>query len=551
MFADATMLAQACDEADTPGASAFAFTSRGPGTYRVPRSLPAAARAKLVAALARAGHEAGAVLLRGGYDGTRFDTDHEPLFRQESYFAHLFAVREPNCWGLIELPGGRSTLFVPRLGPEYAVWMGAITPPASFRQQYGVDECRYVDELGAAVEAAASSGPVHVLAGRNSDSGLDLSRELPITSEHVPAAVLPRLDSSALYDVAAECRVRKCADEIELMRYVSWVSSIAHASVMREAKPGMLEYQLEALFLFHCAYHGGCRHAAYTCICACGPDAAVLHYGHAGAPNERQLLATDMALLDMGCEYQFYASDITCSFPLSGAFSEDQKVVYEAVLDAQRQILAGMRPGVAWSDMHVLMHRVVLTHLRAAGLLCGEVEAMMADGVHLGATFTPHGLGHLIGVDTHDVGGYLPHTPARSALPGLAKLRTARILEEAMVLTCEPGCYFIDALLDAALADPRKARFLVAERLESFRGFGGVRLEDVVVVTADGVDNLTLCPRTTAEVEAVMRGGEWPPAADAAPWLRRQWATLDKASGAMVADRRVRIEPGFAIDADF
>ena len=225
--------------------------------------------------------------------------------------------------------------------------------------------------------------------------------------------------------------------------------------------------------------------------------------------------------------------------------------MYEAVLDAQRQIFAQMRPGVPWQTMHKLMWRVTLTHLRAAGLLVGDVDAMM--DANLGRVFTPHGLGHLIGIDTHDVGGYLPHTPPRSQLDGLSKLRTSRILEEGMVLTVEPGCYFIDALIDPALADPAHREFLVPDVLQRFRGFGGVRLEDVVVVTQSGVDNLTTCPRTVVEVEAVLRGGEWPPTVDSAPWLCRRWTTLDRATGAMVPDKRVRVEAAEALnlEADF
>ena len=107
-----------------------------------------------------------------------------------------------------------------------------------------------------------------------------------------------------------------------------------------------------------------------------------------------------MGLLDMGCEYMCYASDITCSYPLRGVFTPDQRLVFEAVLDAQTQIFAAMRPGVPWQDMHRLMWRVILTHLRAGGLLSGDVDAMLA--AELGAVFTPHGLGHLIGIDTHD-----------------------------------------------------------------------------------------------------------------------------------------------------
>ena len=125
---------------------------------------------------------------------------------------------------------------------------------------------------------------------------------------------------------------------------------MAHVAVMRAARPGMFEYELEALFLHHCYAHGGCRHVAYTCICACGPNPAVLHYGHAGAPNDRMLEDGDVALLDMGAEYHCYASDITCSFAVSrgGRFSADQRAVYEGVLAAQVAVLGAMVPGASW-----------------------------------------------------------------------------------------------------------------------------------------------------------------------------------------------------------
>ncbi len=121
---------------------------------------------------------------------------------------------------------------------------------------------------------------------------------------------------------------------------------------------------------------------------------------------------------------------------------------------------------------------------------------------------------------------YIPGTPARLTKPGLSKLRTARILEEGMVLTNEPGCYFIDALLDEALEDPERARFFNVEVLARFRDFGGVRLEDVVAVTAQGAENLTTCPRTVNEIESVLSGGVWPPTSDEAPYLKRKWFKL-------------------------
>jgi len=227
----------------------------------------------------------------------------------------------------------------------------------------------------------------------------------------------------------------------------------------------------------------------------------------------------------MGAEYHGYVSDITCSYPVSGKFTADQRAIYEAVLNAQRAVYAHMLPGHRWTDCHLLAEREILKALHALGVLHNGTIDDYADAA-LGYVFFPHGLGHLIGCDTHDAGAYIPGTPARSSRPGLNKLRTARVLEEGMVLTNEPGCSFVNYLLDNALSNAQQAKFINATVLERFRGFGGVRIEDVVVVTAAGPETLSTCPRTVEEIEAVMAGGAWPPVADAAPELRRKWVKL-------------------------
>mmetsp|Transcript_3106 Transcript_3106/g.10645 ORF Transcript_3106/g.10645 Transcript_3106/m.10645 type:complete len:237 (-) Transcript_3106:33-743(-) len=227
----------------------------------------------------------------------------------------------------------------------------------------------------------------------------------------------------------------------------------------------------------------------------------------------------------MGAEYHCYCSDITCTMPVDGAFTPAQKIVYEGVLEAQRAVYKIMRPGCSWTDCHLAAEREILKSLVTLGVLRGDLDAMVA--AELGGVFLPCGLGHFIGVDCHDVGGYLPDHPPRSSRPGLRKLRTARVLDVGMMLTVEPGCYFIDALLDPALENPETAAFFDADRLAQFRGSGGVRLEDVILITADGLENYTTCPRTVAEVEGVMAGGAWPPATDAAPDLNRKWAKFE------------------------
>ena len=177
----------------------------------------------------------------------------------------------------------------------------------------------------------------------------------------------------------------------------------------------------------------------------------------------------------MGAEYCCYCSDITCSYPVNGKFTADQKIVYQAVLRAARAVFDQVRPGADWRGLHLLANRVVLEDLTAAGLFTGNVDDMMAVNL-AGRLLQPHGLGHFMGCDVHDVGGYLEGHPERSALPGLRSLRTARTLAANMVLTIEPGCYFIDFLIDRALADPELSRFIVADRINQFRGEAAGRL---------------------------------------------------------------------------
>ncbi|KAJ6666213.1 hypothetical protein lerEdw1_001118 [Lerista edwardsae] len=203
----------------------------------------------------------------------------------------------------------------------------------------------------------------------------------------------------------------------------------------------------------------------------------------------------------MGGEYYCYGSDITCTFPANGKFTPDQRAIYEAVLKSSQAVLKAVKPGVSWPDMHRLADRVHLEELTRIGILQGRVDDMVK--VHLGALFMPHGLGHLLGIDVHDVGGY-PEGVERIDLPGLRSLRTARVLAQGMVLTVEPGIYFIDHLLDQALADPTQACFINNEVLARFRGFGGVRIEDDIAVTATGMELLTCVPRTVEEIEAFM-----------------------------------------------
>ncbi|XP_073000238.1 uncharacterized protein [Typha latifolia] len=447
---------------------------------------------------------AGFVLLQGGEEQTRYCTDHVELFRQESYFAYLFGVTEPGFYGAIDITSGQSLLFAPRLPADYAVWLGEIKPLSYFKEKYMVDVVFYVDEMVQVLhDRCEKLGKplLFLLYGMNTDSSK--------FSKPAGFEELEKFDSdlSTLHPILTESRVFKSGMELAIIQYANDVSSEAHIEVMRKVKAGMKEYQLESTFLHHIYMYGGCRHCSYTCICATGENSSVLHYGHAAAPNDRTLKDGDMALLDMGAEYHFYGSDITCSFPVNGKFTEDQIVVYNAVLKAHNGVILAMRPGVSWVDMHKLAEKIILESLKQEGLILGDVDDMMSK--RLGAIFMPHGLGHFLGIDTHDPGGYAKGME-RPKEPGLSALRSVRELQEGMVITVEPGCYFIDALLVPAMENSVTSKFFNHEELERFRNFGGVRIESNVYVTAEGCKNLTNCPRETWEIEAVMAGAPWP-----------------------------------------
>uniref|UniRef100_H3CBZ2 Xaa-Pro dipeptidase n=1 Tax=Tetraodon nigroviridis TaxID=99883 RepID=H3CBZ2_TETNG len=474
----------------------------GKDTLRVSAALFAENRRRLCAGLqATDGLPArSVVLLQGGEQTRRYCTDTDVVFRQESFF-HAFGVTEPDCFGAVDVDSGKSVLFVPKLPESYAVWMGRIHPKEHFKDKYAVDEVFYTCDI-AEVLSLMKPQTLLTLRGRNTDSG-STTREA-----YFEGISRFQVDNRRLHPVMVECRLLKTDMELEVLRYTNRVSSEAHKTVMKHVRPGQKEYEMESLFEHYCYTKGGMRHTSYTCICGTGTNSAVLHYGHAGAPNDRTILDGDMCLFDMGGEYYCYSSDITCSFPANGRFTPDQRAVYEAVLKSSRAVMAAIKPvcvcvgqGVRWTDMHRLADRVHLEELVKMGVLTGSVEDMMK--VHLGAVFMPHGLGHLLGIDVHDVGGY-PEGTERVDEPGLRSLRMGRVVQERMVLTVEPGLYFIQHLLDQALAEPAQSCFINRQVLDRFRAFGGVRIEDDVAVTADGVELLTCVPRTVEEIEAFM-----------------------------------------------
>jgi Xaa-Pro dipeptidase len=293
------------------------------------------------------------------------------------------------------LKSRKTTLFIPRLTADYEIWCGKIYPPSYFRELYDVDDVFYTDDLNdwltTTMLLEGKEAKIHLLSGVNSDSGTSAK---PACFEGVEAfRESNKVDEDHFFNILSTARVTKSDHEIVAMWYSSLVASNAHVEVMKSVTAGTIEYELEAKFLYEIYKNGGCRKCAYTSICACGPNNATLHYGHAGAPNDRTLISTDMALLDMGADYHGYVSDITCSFPVSGTFSSDQRAIFEGVLSAQRAVLGSMRPGASWIDCHRVAEIEILTALQGLGIIRSGFTIEELANAGIGAVFFPHGLG--------------------------------------------------------------------------------------------------------------------------------------------------------------
>ncbi len=417
--------------------------------------------------------------LKGGTVSHRYDTDFEYPFRQESNFLYLTGIDEPDMSALLDCGTGEYILVIPRRDARFAVWMGYVLTAEDYSNKYDPDKVMYNDELSDWLQKRKPE-TVHCLPGAEQDV-----RQFGLTPE-----------TGHLQDALAWCRVIKTDGEIANLKNAAAAANQAHLEVMQAVYPGAYEYEMKAVFDYHAIRHGQ-LHPPYSGIFASGPGSAILH--HTG--KHRQLGDGELFLVDAGTEYNGYASDITRTYPVNGRFSPIQADLYDIVLDAQATALNLIRPGNKMEDTHLEAARTIVTGLRDCGLVNGDIDELMDKNVF--ALFFPHGLGHFLGLDTHDVGGY-PKGTSRIDRPGLRFLRARRIFESGMVLTIEPGIYFIPALLEPALADKETSGFLNGKRLKELFDLGGIRIEDNIIVRDDGLENLTTVPKTRQEIELVM-----------------------------------------------
>ncbi|CDW86992.1 peptidase d [Stylonychia lemnae] len=442
----------------------------------------------------------GVALFKGYTEILKYNSDCPYPFVQEGNFYYLFGVNLPDCYGIIDFKNEEATLFIPKLENIYKIWM--TVPTVEFCEKRFDIKTRYIEDLPSYL-AEKSPEKIYINSGINTDSGV--ANLLPEEKHYLGYG----LDKDSIYNILADTRVYKSEAEIDALRWATVITVEGHVQFMRKCKPGMRESQIETLFKSYCEYNYYCdRISPYIAICGCGNGAATLHYND----NDKILKDGETILCDLAHAVHHYTSDITSSFPVNGKFTQKQREIYEIVLKASREVQSIMKPGASWVDMHLLAERIILTGLRDLGLVSGDIEEMIEGRV--GYIFMPHGLGHLIGVEVHEVGGYLEGiTPERRQGPGLKNLRTARVLDNGITITVEPGLYFRDFLLDGEFGDDLKIdiKYLNREKIREYQQeISGVRIEDVVLVTQDGIENFSSgLPRTVEEIEACMRGEEW------------------------------------------
>lgn len=412
-------------------------------------------------------------------------------FRGHDDHAWLGGARNP-AQVLVLDPTDGWLLFAPVASQEDRVWHGASEPLASIEARLGLDQVHPIEELGVWLGSRVGH-PAALLGSRD-------VLERPAGYGLHPGA-LEALAFDADLSERLEARVhqaRRCKDDVELamMRAAAVCSRAGHLAALRTARAGVseraLQVEIEAAF-----QRAGAERPAYGSIAASGPNAAVLH----ATPGDRLLADGDLVLVDAGAEFAGYDSDVTRTWPVAPRFTASQRAIYEIVLDVQRGAIAGVAAGVEYRELHLAACRNIAAGLVDFGLLRGDPDGLVERDTH--ALFFPHGLGHMIGLATHDVGGWAPGRE-RSDRPGLKYLRIDTPLRAGDVVTIEPGIYFVRALLTDAELRAKHKGAVRWDLADAMLDWGGVRIEDDVLVTADGPEVLTdAIPKSVEELEAL------------------------------------------------
>lgn len=418
-------------------------------------------------------------------------------FRQDSSFLYFWGLDYPDLAAIIDIDNDREIIFGDDLTIDQIVWMGPQPAISEKAQRVGVKETAPLKELESKLHESLRRGQkIHFLPQDRPENLLKIERLLGIHPR-----LVNKHASLELIKAVVDQRSVKYDEELREIEIALDTTYEMHTLAMRISKPGMYEREVVGA-LEGLALSRGVRQA-YPIIFSVHGETLHNHY-HGNMMKEG-----DIVVNDSGAESPLhYASDLTSTIPVSGKFTAKQKEIYNLVLKAQAEANKAIKPGVKFKEVHLLACRALASGLKDLGLMKGDIGEAVNAGAH--ALFFQCGVGHMLGFDVHDMEnlgeqyvGYDEET-ARSSQFGLCYLRMARAVQPGFVLTVEPGIYIIPELIDQWKAQKKFAQFINYEAVEKYRDFGGVRVEDNVVVTKSGIRVLgRKMPKTVEEVEAL------------------------------------------------
>jgi len=400
-------------------------------------------------------------------------------FRQDSSFLYFFGLDSPGIAAVFDFDEGQDILFGDDVDMEDIIWMGSKPLLADRAREVGIDMTFPKNKINEKIAAAQQKGRlIHYLPPYKPETSLTLMDMMSLSSKEIQGK-----SSEELIKAVVELRSIKILDEIQETEKALETTYDMYIQAMKTAEPNIYEREIvgkmEGIVL-----ETGCQMAFPTILTINGQ---ILHNHYHGNRLENGRLL----VIDSGAESSLhYASDITRTIPVDGKFTDRQREIYSIVLEAQKTAIASIKPGIMYKEIHLLSAKIMAEGLKELGLMKGDTEEAVRSGAH--ALFFPHGLGHMMGLDVHDMEnlgedhvGY-DETVKRSDQFGLAYLRLAKELKKDYVLTVEPGIYFIPALIDKWASENNFSEFIQYNGLEDYRDFGGIRIEDDVLVTEEG-----------------------------------------------------------------
>lgn len=445
----------------------------------------------------------GLIVLFGNNDSPANYPSNTYKFRQDSSFLYYFGLHRNGLVGVIDVDNDREYLVGDEIDIEDIVWYGSVTSVAEMAEMTGVARTAAMRELPAIVESAKAQGEeVHFLPPYRFDNQIQIMDLLGIHPSQQKAAA-----SLKLIAAVVKMRTTKTEEEIAELERAAEIGYEMHTTAMRLCRPGVTEHYIGGM-VDGIANAYGCMVSFQTIATQHGE---VMH----GNPSPAKLEAGRLMLVDAGAETnENYCSDNTRTTPVSGVFTQKQKDIYNIVVECHDHVLEVAKPGVKWWNVHFAVCRIITERLQQLGLMKGDVEESLKAGAH--AMFLPHGLGHSMGMDVHDMEGLgqvyvgFDEEVRPSTQFGTNALRFGRRLQKGFVVTDEPGIYFIPALIDDWKKNGTNSQFLNFDKIDEYRDFGGIRIEDDVLITDEGCRFIgsKRIPYHVEDVEEFMRSRE-------------------------------------------